>query len=236
MTRVAVLDDYQDVARVFGDWDSLGVEVVTFTDHLDGDDEVVERLRPFDVVMAMRERTPFPRARLERLPNLRLLVTTRDVSAREPDGFGRGVELEASLQRALGGEGLPLAVQGARELREQVRVRIRARERHAIGLDRAPIVTARREQLGAHEPLVRMHRPVARQAGRGDALAASTPQPRARLRQMASRHRHVRVGLREALRGAPRALVEGRRPARVIAAARHAPVERRPAGPRRRLR
>jgi phosphoglycerate dehydrogenase-like enzyme len=76
MTRVAILDDYQDVARAFGDWDSLGVEVVTFTDHLDGDDEVVERLRPFDVVMAMRERTPFPRERLERLPNLRLLVTT----------------------------------------------------------------------------------------------------------------------------------------------------------------
>jgi phosphoglycerate dehydrogenase-like enzyme len=76
MTRVAILDDYQDAARTFGDWDSLGVEVVTFTDHLDGDDEVVERLRPFDVVMAMRERTPFPRERLERLPNLRLLVTT----------------------------------------------------------------------------------------------------------------------------------------------------------------
>jgi phosphoglycerate dehydrogenase-like enzyme len=76
MTRVAILDDYQDAARTFGDWDSLGVEVVTFTDHLDGDDEVVERLRPFEVVMAMRERTPFPRARLERLPNLRLLVTT----------------------------------------------------------------------------------------------------------------------------------------------------------------
>jgi phosphoglycerate dehydrogenase-like enzyme len=76
MTRVAILDDYQDVARAFGDWDSLAAEVVAFHDHLDGDDEVVERLQPFDVVMAMRERTPFTRERLERLPNLRLLVTT----------------------------------------------------------------------------------------------------------------------------------------------------------------
>jgi phosphoglycerate dehydrogenase-like enzyme len=76
MTRVAILDDYQAVAREYGDWDSLGVEVVVFTDHLDGDDELIERLRPFDIVMAMRERTPFPRARLERLSNLRLLVTS----------------------------------------------------------------------------------------------------------------------------------------------------------------
>jgi phosphoglycerate dehydrogenase-like enzyme len=76
MTRVAILDDYQDVARALGDWDSLEAEVVAFHDHLAGDDEVVERLQPFDVVMAMRERTPFMRERLERLPNLRLLVTT----------------------------------------------------------------------------------------------------------------------------------------------------------------
>jgi phosphoglycerate dehydrogenase-like enzyme len=76
MTRVAILDDYQDAARAFGDWDSLDAEVVVFHDHLDGDDEVIERLQPFDVVMAMRERTPFSRERLARLPNLRLLVTT----------------------------------------------------------------------------------------------------------------------------------------------------------------
>jgi phosphoglycerate dehydrogenase-like enzyme len=73
MTRVAVLDDYQGVALGCADWSELEVEV--FPDHL-ADDVVVERLAPFDVVVAMRERTPFPRARLERLPNLRLLVTT----------------------------------------------------------------------------------------------------------------------------------------------------------------
>jgi phosphoglycerate dehydrogenase-like enzyme len=72
MTRVAILDDYQDVAREFGDWDSLDAEVVVFREPL----EDIGPLEPFDVIMAMRERTPFPRERLERLPNLRLLVTT----------------------------------------------------------------------------------------------------------------------------------------------------------------
>jgi phosphoglycerate dehydrogenase-like enzyme len=74
--RVAVLDDYQGVALACADWERLDAEVEVFSDHLDSDDEVVERLRPFAAAVAMRERTPFPRARLERLENLRLLVTT----------------------------------------------------------------------------------------------------------------------------------------------------------------
>jgi phosphoglycerate dehydrogenase-like enzyme len=75
MTRVAVLDDYQDVARSIVEWPA-GVEVVSFTDHVDDRDALVERLAGFDVVVAMRERTAFPRSVLERLPDLRLLVTT----------------------------------------------------------------------------------------------------------------------------------------------------------------
>ena len=78
MTRVAILDDYQDVARGMADWASLaaGTEVVTFRDHATGEDRVAARLADFDVVVAMRERTPFPRTLLARLPRLRLLVTT----------------------------------------------------------------------------------------------------------------------------------------------------------------
>ena len=72
MTCIAILDDYQDVARRFADWDGLDAEVVVFTEHHDD----IDHLEPFDVIMAMRERTPFPRERLERLPNLKLLVTT----------------------------------------------------------------------------------------------------------------------------------------------------------------
>jgi phosphoglycerate dehydrogenase-like enzyme len=72
--RVAVLDDYQGVALQCADWSALEVEV--FPDHVADDDALVEQLAPFAVAVAMRERTPFTRARLERLPNLRLLVTT----------------------------------------------------------------------------------------------------------------------------------------------------------------
>jgi phosphoglycerate dehydrogenase-like enzyme len=76
--QVAVLDDYQDVARRLGPWDTLGERVVvtSFSDHVADDDSLVQRLTRFEVVVAMRERTPFPAHRLERLPALRLLVTT----------------------------------------------------------------------------------------------------------------------------------------------------------------
>jgi len=76
--RIAVLDDYQSVAADFCDWSTLPepADVVEFHDAVDGEDALVARLQPFDVVVAMRERTAFPRSVLERLPNLKLLVTT----------------------------------------------------------------------------------------------------------------------------------------------------------------
>ncbi len=76
--RVAVLDDYQSVAESLADWTQLpaGTEVTYFSNHLTSEDDLAERLAGFDVVMGMRERTPFTRSLLERLPNVRLLVTT----------------------------------------------------------------------------------------------------------------------------------------------------------------
>lgn len=81
--RVAVLDDYQGVALQMADWHSLGdaVSLTVFRDHESDSDALVRRLEPFDIITAMRERTPFPRAVLERLPNLRLLVTAGPVNA-----------------------------------------------------------------------------------------------------------------------------------------------------------
>ena len=78
MLRVAVLDDYQDVARKMTDWSVLpaDVEVAVFRDHLTDQAAVAKRLKDFDIVMAMRERTPFPRTLLEQLPRLQLLTTT----------------------------------------------------------------------------------------------------------------------------------------------------------------
>ena len=74
--RIAVLDDYQKVARQYADWDSLPGEVSFFHDTPADRDELVSRLEPFDVIALMRERTPMPREVLSRLPRLRLLVTT----------------------------------------------------------------------------------------------------------------------------------------------------------------
>lgn len=81
--RVAVLDDYQHVAERFADWSTLpeDTEVVFFHDHVPFGPELIARLRPFEIVGAMRERTPFPRELLEELPNLRLLITTGNHNA-----------------------------------------------------------------------------------------------------------------------------------------------------------
>ena len=76
--RVAVLDDYQGVALASGPWASLGdaVRVEAFADHVADDAALAARIAPFEVVVAMRERTPFTAERLAALPALRLLVTT----------------------------------------------------------------------------------------------------------------------------------------------------------------
>src|SRR5215213_10343707 len=75
-SAVALLDDYQDVARSLAAWDSLDATVTAFRDHVDDVEALAARLAPFDVIVAMRERTPFGAALLDRLPRLRLLVTT----------------------------------------------------------------------------------------------------------------------------------------------------------------
>lgn len=77
-TSVAVLDDYQDISRTFGDWSGLAdrVRLTVFNDHLSDIDALAARLEPFEVVCAMRERTTFDAELLRRLPRLRLLVTT----------------------------------------------------------------------------------------------------------------------------------------------------------------
>jgi phosphoglycerate dehydrogenase-like enzyme len=78
MTTVAVLDDYQGVAAGLADWGSLpdGTDVTFFSDHLDDEDALVDRLESYDVLVLMRERTPLRRPLIPRLPRLRLVVTT----------------------------------------------------------------------------------------------------------------------------------------------------------------
>lgn len=76
--RVAVLDDYQHVALAYADWTVLKdqVSVTVFHDHLLDEAALAARLKPFEVICVMRERTPLTRQLLEQLPQLKLVVST----------------------------------------------------------------------------------------------------------------------------------------------------------------
>lgn len=90
--KIAVLDDYADVARSYADWPE-GDSVTVFHDTLDDPAALIARLAPFDVICVMRERTPLPAAVINALPDLRLIVTTGarnlsiDVAAAEARGI-----------------------------------------------------------------------------------------------------------------------------------------------------
>jgi len=75
---LTVLDDYQGVALECADWSAVQArwDVQVIREHLDDEDELVRRIGGSQIVVAMRERTPFPAALFDRLPELRLLVTT----------------------------------------------------------------------------------------------------------------------------------------------------------------
>ncbi|MBM3503554.1 MAG: D-2-hydroxyacid dehydrogenase family protein [Alphaproteobacteria bacterium] len=75
---LAIIDDYLDNALRIADWSRLQgrVAITVFTDHLHDEDAIVERLGGFDIICAQRERTPFPRSLLARLPRLKLLCST----------------------------------------------------------------------------------------------------------------------------------------------------------------
>ena len=78
MAAIAILDDYQSAALRMADWSGLQRDhrVVAFKERLPDIDAVVQALADFEIVGIMRERTPFPRGLFERLPKLKLLVTT----------------------------------------------------------------------------------------------------------------------------------------------------------------
>ena len=89
-TRVAVLDDYQRRAGGFADWASLGPDVqVVFFHEVIGQQALAETLADFDVLVLMRERTAFRRPVLDRLPRLKLLVTTGTWNASVDDDYLR---------------------------------------------------------------------------------------------------------------------------------------------------
>src|SRR5580698_426663 len=78
MVKVAVLDDWQGVARGSTDWSKLEAraDLVFFADAFADEDDAADKLADFDIVLSMRERTPLPGSLINRLPKLRMLGMT----------------------------------------------------------------------------------------------------------------------------------------------------------------
>jgi phosphoglycerate dehydrogenase-like enzyme len=93
--QIAILDDYQGVALQSADWSVLKgkTNITVFRDHLADSGALVERLKPFDILCVMRERTPLTRSILEQLPNLKLIASTalRNASIDLPAAHERGI-------------------------------------------------------------------------------------------------------------------------------------------------
>jgi phosphoglycerate dehydrogenase-like enzyme len=93
--KVAILDDYQDVALRLADWSAVRrrAEITVFNDHLADPAAVVERLHPFDVVCVMRERTPLSRDILQQLPRLKRIASTGPRNA--------AIDMRAAAERGI---------------------------------------------------------------------------------------------------------------------------------------
>lgn len=122
--KIAILDDYQNVATGLADWGSLSAEVSVFTKPFADADDAVRSLAGFDVLVAMRERTGFAAEVLERLTDLRLLVSTGpansviDVAAARKLGItvcGTGYESHPTIEHTWA-----LILAAARNLSDEV--------------------------------------------------------------------------------------------------------------------
>lgn len=93
--KCAILDDYQGVALTMADWSVLGeqVEVFSLREHIDDEDQLVSCINDCEIVVIMRERTPFTAALLARLPKLQLLITSgmRNASIDLPAATRQGI-------------------------------------------------------------------------------------------------------------------------------------------------
>jgi D-3-phosphoglycerate dehydrogenase len=93
--RCAILDDYQNVALTSADWSKVtnDIDIKVFNEHLGGNENVIKTLQGFPIICAMRERTPFPKEVIDKLPDLKLLITSGMVN--------RGIDVEAAKARGI---------------------------------------------------------------------------------------------------------------------------------------
>jgi phosphoglycerate dehydrogenase-like enzyme len=109
MVKIAILDDWQDVARSSADWSRLAAraELVFFADAFASEDEAARALADFDILLTMRERTAFPETLIRRLPKLRMIGVT--------GASNRSLDVEACTRQGVtvcnttGGAGAPYA-------------------------------------------------------------------------------------------------------------------------------
>ena len=129
--KIVVLDDYQRVARTLGPFDALAdAEVQVLHEHITDPDHLAAALRGAEVVVARRERTPFPAAMFDRLPDLRLLVTTGMANA--------AVDMAAAAARGVTVTGTVMYGAGkSSSATELTWALILAVRRHVVAEDRA---------------------------------------------------------------------------------------------------
>ncbi len=140
--RCAILDDYQNVALKSADWSKVkaDLDIKVFNAHLGGSANVIAALKDFAIIVAMRERTAFPRAVIEALPNLKLLITTgmRNASIDSEAAKARGVTLcgTGSFGRPTSGVAIGLMLELTRHIgHENARLHAGATWQSTIGPD-----------------------------------------------------------------------------------------------------
>ena len=140
--RCAILDDYQNVALAMADWSKVAgdLDITVFNEHLGGPTTSIKALQGFGIVCAMRERTAFPRAVIEKLPDLKLLITTgmRNASFDVAAARERGVTVcgTASVGNPTAGIAIGLMLELTRRIGyENARMKAGETWQTTIGLD-----------------------------------------------------------------------------------------------------
>src|SRR5579863_6042878 len=140
--RCAILDDYQNVVLSVADWSKVkgDVELKVFNEHLGGPDQVIKAVQNFQIVVAMRERTGFPKAVIDALPDLKLLITTgmRNASIDTEAAKARGVTVcgTATFGNPTSGVAIALMLELTRRIGyENARLHAGAPWQTTIGLD-----------------------------------------------------------------------------------------------------
>ena len=73
--KVAILDDYQNIAQYFADWENSNCDIKVFNEPFESEDQTIENIKEFEALLLMRERTPMTRKVIESCPNLKIICT-----------------------------------------------------------------------------------------------------------------------------------------------------------------